>query len=459
MDKSVWMNGTDDLDRLAADIKGEAPACEHTVKVATSELIAHWARIGELLDQARACFPNNDHFVQWVVRAELGDVSNIHSRTAMRVIAAHRAEVEQQAASLDSVPGTAQMFLEKLNSNRQLFGLAPLDTQLEDERSGPAGARQTESVSAPDADVAEVPANSADSRDSVSALGSEPLSDSDARRHDLRSQTFQDLPEPTRAALASYPVGVRRGRSRNHSHGGKQFVSWLGCKIINGEIKTSVADGQNVSALTFVPELDHSFNVRNWAISRHDGKAFDRKMAGRLMREFHALKAAAQAGETVERYEYKRREQALAARSKKPIPEDAPIRQYQAAALEPVLPSEARLADGTPLRPRPIVVCGRRIWPGHGFEYEDYADVFLVTHYIAQSLLPLFSLEATYETVGSEISTMGTHFWQRHQGRWPKIAQVFSVVGAAIRAGNKKNPQPRHLWFMDMEPWHQKHAD
>jgi hypothetical protein len=459
MDKSVWMNGTDDLNRLAADIKAEAPACEHTVKVATSELIAHWARIGELLNQARAYFASNEHFCQWVVRAELGEVGDVHSRAAMCVIAAHRAEIEQQAASLDSLPGTAQMFLEKLNRNRQLFGLAPLDTRSADEGSGSAGAPQNESVSAPEAEIAEKPDNSADSGNSVPALGSETLSGSDARPHGLRSQTFQDLPEPTRAALASYPEGVRHALSRIHRHGGKQFLSWLGSKILTGEIRTTVADGQNVSALTFVPELDHSFNVRNWPISRHDGKPFDRKMAGRLMREFHALKAAAQAGETFERYDYKRREQALTAHAKKPIPEDAPIRQYQASASEPVLPSEARLADGTPLRPRPIVVCGRRIWPGHGFEYEDYADVFLVTHYIAQSLLPLFSAEATYETIGSEISTMGTHFWQRHQGRWPKIAHVFSVVGAAIRAGNKKNPQPRHLWFMDMEPWHQKHAD
>lgn len=459
MDKSVWINGTDDLDRLAAEIKAEARACEQTVRVATSELIAHWARMGELLTQARAYFPSNEHFGQWVVQVELDEVGNVHSRTAMRVIAAHRAEVEQQAASLDSVPRTAQMFLEKLNRNRLLFGLAPLNTRSEDERTGSAVARQNQSVSASEGEIAVNATSSANSGNSVPALGSDPLSGSDARRHGLRSQTFQDLPEPTRAALAGYPEGVRHALSRIHRHGGKQFLSWLGSKILTGEIKTTVADGQNVSALTFVPELDHSFNVRNWAISRYDGKAFDRKMAGRLMREFIALKGAAQAGETFERYDYKRREQALKARAKKPIPEDAPIRQYQAAASEPVLPSEARLADGTPLRPRPIVVCGRRIWPGHGFEYEDYSDVFLVTHYIAQSLLPLFSADATYETIGSEISTMGTHFWQRHQGRWPKIAQVFSVVGAAIRAGNKKNLQPRHLWFMDMEPWHQKHAD
>jgi hypothetical protein len=29
----------------------------------------------------------------------------------------------------------------------------------------------------------------------------------------------------------------------------------------------------------------------------------------------------------------------------------------------------------------------------------------------------------------------------------------------AIRVVNQKNPQPRHLWFMQMEPWHQKHAE
>lgn len=54
---------------------------------------------------------------------------------------------------------------------------------------------------------------------------------------------------------------------------------------------------------------------------------------------------------------------------------------------------------------------------------------------------------------------MGTHFWERHDSRWPKLADIFSVIGIAIRLGNRKNPQPRHMWFAQMEGWHQKYAN
>jgi len=29
----------------------------------------------------------------------------------------------------------------------------------------------------------------------------------------------------------------------------------------------------------------------------------------------------------------------------------------------------------------------------------------------------------------------------------------------AIRVGNRKNPQPRELWFVEIEPWRQKFAE
>jgi len=83
----------------------------------------------------------------------------------------------------------------------------------------------------------------------------------------------------------------------------------------------------------------------------------------------------------------------------------------------------------------------------------------LVTHFIEQCLLHLYGENATADTIGRDIATMGTHYWGRHEGRWSKIAEIFSAVGIAIRVGNQKNPQPRHLWFMQMEPWHQKHAE
>jgi hypothetical protein len=83
------------------------------------------------------------------------------------------------------------------------------------------------------------------------------------------------------------------------------------------------------------------------------------------MREFDALRAAAQTGTTFDQYDYKRREQAFTVRAlKQPIGEDAPIHRHAATATaEPTLPTEARLADGSLLKPRPILVCGQVIWP------------------------------------------------------------------------------------------------
>jgi hypothetical protein len=58
--KAVWMNGSDQLERIAAEIKTKAQACEHAVKIAINELTDMWAEIGELLAQARAHFASNE---------------------------------------------------------------------------------------------------------------------------------------------------------------------------------------------------------------------------------------------------------------------------------------------------------------------------------------------------------------------------------------------------------------
>src|SRR5215469_7858567 len=130
------MNSTDQLERIAAEIKAKAQACEHIVKITINDLVGMWTEISGLLAEARVHFANNEQFGRWVVREEMDEVGNTHNRIAMRVITAHRAEIEQQAPSLDSLPRTAEMFLRKLNRNRQFFGLRPLDNRSEEERSG-----------------------------------------------------------------------------------------------------------------------------------------------------------------------------------------------------------------------------------------------------------------------------------------------------------------------------------
>jgi hypothetical protein len=435
--------------------------------------------MGELLAQARAHFASNEQFGKWVVLAELEEVGNRRNCAAMRTISAHRAEVEQQARSLDSVPHASDMFLQKLNRNRHIFGLPPLDTRTEEEVSGSAVSQNNESLpsgslensatpsilvdlpliavapSLPTHQVAAtVEAESAAS--AASAVEVEETIGDTARRKG--APKLPQLPEVLRPVLAGYPPNVRVSLQRMYRHGGEKFIEWLAAKVKEVEISTDVPNRDSISARTFIPELHISFDGRNWLISVRDRKDFDKTMARRLMREFDALRAAAQAGTTFDQYDYKRREQAFTVRAlKQPIGEDAPIRRHAATATgEPTLPTEARLADGSLLRPRPILVCGQVIWPRSG---RDYADVYLVTHFIEQCLLHLYGENATADTIGRDIATMGTHYWGRHEGRWSKIAEIFSAVGIAIRVGNKKNPQPRHLWFIQMEPWHQKHAE
>jgi hypothetical protein len=480
--KAAWMNGPDQLERVAAEIKTKAEVCEHAVKIAINELTGMWAEIGELLAQARAHFASNEQFGKWVALVELQEVGNGRNCAAIRVIAAHRAEIEQQARSLDSVPRTAEMFLQKLNRNRQLFGLRPLDPRSEEEVSGSALSQHNESIPSESPENAKNPSILVDSGDlpriagaaplpthqvtaTVSAGGAalapsaveaeETIGDTARRRG---GPMLPQLPEVLRPVLASYPPKVRVSLQRMYRHGGEKFIEWLAAKVKAGEISTDVRDRDSISARTFIRELHRSFDGRHWLISVRDRKDFDQKMAQRLMREFDALRAAAQAGTTFDQYDYKRREQAFTVRAlKQPIGEDAPIRRHAATATaEPTLPTEARLADGSLLKPRPILVCGQVIWPRSG---RDYADVYLVTHFIEQCLLHLYGENATADTIGRDIATMGTHYWGRHEGRWSKIAEIFSAVGIAIRVGNKKNPQPRHLWFMQMEPWHQKHAE
>jgi hypothetical protein len=479
--KAVWMNGSDQLERIAAEIKTKAQACEHAVKIAINELTGMWAEIGELLAQARAHFASNEQFGKWVVLVELEEVGNRRNCAAIRVIAAHRAEIEQQARSLDSLPRTAEMFLQKLNRNRQLFGLPPLAPRSGEVVSGSAVSQRNESISikSPEnaknrsilvdsgalpliAGAASLPTHqvtatvSTESTTSApSAVEAEETIGDTARRKG--GPMLPQLPEALRPVLATYPPNVRVSLQRMYRHGGQKFIEWLAAKVKAGEISTDVPDQDSISARTFIRELHSSFDGRNWLISVRDRKDFDKTMSRRLMREYDALRVAAQAGTTFDQYDYKRREQAFTVRAlKQPIGEDAPIRRYAASATpEPPLPTEARLADGSLLKPRPILVCGQVIWPRSG---RDYADVYLVTHFIEQCLLHLYGENATADTIGRDIATMGTHYWGRHEGRWSKIAEIFSAVGIAIRVGNQKNPQPRHLWFMQMEPWHQKHA-
>jgi hypothetical protein len=478
--KAAWMKGPDQLECIAAEIKTKAQACEHAVKIAISDLTGMWAETGELLVQARAQFSSNEQFAKWVVFVELEEVANRRNCAAMRVIAAHRAEIEQQARSLDSVPRTAEMFLQKLNRNRQIFGLPPLDNRSEEEVSGSAGSQRDESLPSESPENAEspsilvasggLPLIAADASVATHQVTDTVSGESAASAPSMVAETIGDtarrkggpilpqLPEPLRPVLASYPPNVRVSLQRMYRHGGEKFIEWLAAKVKTGEVSTDVPNRDSISARTFIPGLHSSFDGRNWLISVRDRKDFDKKMAQRLMREFDALRAGAHAGTTFDQYDYKRREQAFMVRaSKQPIGEDAPIRRYAATATaEPTLPTEARLADGSLLKPRPILVCGQVIWPRSG---RDYADVYLVTHFVEQCLLHLYSENDTADTIGRDIATMGTHYWGRHEGRWPKIAEIFSAVGIAIRVGNRKNPQPRHLWFMQMEPWHQKHAE
>jgi hypothetical protein len=479
--KAVWMNGSDQLERIAAEIKTKAQACEHAVKIAINELTGMWAEIGELLAQARVHFASNEQFGKWVVLVELEEVGNRRNCAAIRVIAAHRAEIQQQARSLDSLPRTAEMFLQKLNRNRQLFGLPPLAPRSGEEVSGSAVSQRNESIpiKSPEnakhrsilvdsgdlpliAGAASLPAHQGTATVSTesttsgpSAVEAEVTIGDTARRKG--GPMLPQLPEGLRPVLATYPPNVRVSLQRMYRHGGQKFIEWLAAKVKAGEISTDVPDQDSISARTFIRELHSSFDGRNWLISVRDRKDFDKTMSRRLMREFDALRVAAQAGTTFDQYDYKRREQAFTVRAlKQPIGEDAPIRRYAASATpEPPLPTEARLADGSLLKPRPILVCGQVIWPRSA---RDYADVYLVTHFIEQCLLHLYGENATADTIGRDIATMGTHYWGRHEGRWSKIAEIFSAVGIAIRVGNQKNPQPRHLWFVQMEPWHQKHA-
>jgi hypothetical protein len=459
-DKSVWMNGTNELERIAVEIRAEAQACERTLKLATSALIDHWSRIGELLRQARAHFPSDEHFGQWIVRAELDEVGNKNNRTAMRVIASHRVDIEKQARWLDSVPRTAGMFLQKLNTMREAFGQSRLIAASDDETNGEhvSHAHQFSSIEGPG--IAENSAEEANFVNSEVDADAQPIEEAPSDRAEETASPsgkprplLADLPEELRPVLSTFPPNGRVSLQRIYRHGGKAFITWLAAKVRAGEIAPSA--NYLISPRSFISELHVSFGPRNWLISGPDRKPYDKKMGDRFMREFEQLKAAAQAGTTFDQYDYKRREKAFTVRAAKhPIAEDAPIRRYTAATPS-ALPTEARLADGTVLKPRPIMVCGQQIWPRSGV---DYADVFMVIHYIEQCLMPLYR-EQTPETIGRDIATMGTHFWMRHDGRWPKIAEIFSAVGVAIRVGNRKNPQPRELWFMEIEPWRQKFAE
>lgn len=215
--ESTWMNGNgtnEYLERLAAGLKAKAEYCKRIAEHATAEFIKTWAEMGEVLAEARRQFPSDEQFGKWIVSHELDECGERHDRTAMRVIFAHRSEIEKQARRLDSMPRCPQHFLRALNEMREEFDQEPLDAasanhEIELASDGEACSAPHETLYDSEPEVDETPAKSTDSgaADNSAVIPSAVVhEEAHARqpRRRLRAESLKRLPDPVRSALARF---------------------------------------------------------------------------------------------------------------------------------------------------------------------------------------------------------------------------------------------------------------
>lgn len=216
----------------------------------------------------------------------------------------------------------------------------------------------------------------------------------------------------------------------------KEFRLWWCDRLIDGTARQSLANNKKLAAPHIVDGLHKSFLTYCVAV---DNGVFSKKEAERLMAEFDDLRQAAAENLTLIEYQRNRNSKNVMARAQAAPP--AP----------PAMADQAMLADGTTLRPQPIVIAGKLFYPLPIHEGVSYEDAMIWTNWARRYATAMYENKkdmapaARLEWIGRDIATHGSHLFGR---QYPNIGRFLSSMGQIIRSA-PETMHPTEMFVME----------